>query len=220
MPLWAMIWASLAAGSAGSRQKRSPCALHRDHPSQQVDAALGEQDDNYVAADAVLGEPVGDDRAPTRELAVTEPNPAGGHCRGVRRPLCLLGKSIEKSAWSVKSGLGAVPIDEQASAFFRRQQRQPRIRCLGSATIASSSVCKCAAIRSIVAASKRSVLYSNQPRRTHPRRTVRASGRRARCRGRHPQGARKGPARTGIAAVDFENEHHLKQGVRSMLRDT
>ena len=112
-------------------QKRSPCALHRDHPSQQVDAALGEQDDDYIAADAVIGEPVGDDRAPTRELAVTEPNPPGGHCRGVRRPLCLLGKSIEKSAWSVKSGLGAVPIDEQAPAFFRRQQRQPRDPLLG-----------------------------------------------------------------------------------------
>ena len=161
-----MIWASLAAGNVGSRGKKRPAGpLHRDHRRQEVDAALCEQDDHHVGADALPGEPVGDGRAPTRELPVTEPNLAGRDCHGVRRALGLLGEPFGESAEAAEIGLGAVPIDKDTPAFPRRQQRQREIRSSGLATTASSKVRRCAAIRVIVAASKRSVLYSNQPSR-------------------------------------------------------
>ena len=166
-PLCWMIWASLAAGSVGSRGKKCTAGLlHRDHCSQEVDAAFGEQDNHFIAADALAASRPAMAEPRLRELAVTEPNPPGRHRHGVGGALDLPGEPFGESAEAGETGLGLIPIDRRlacvplpAAAAAERSARS------GLATIDSSSVWKCAAIRAIVAASKSSVLYSSQPPR-------------------------------------------------------
>ena len=132
---------------------------------------------------------------------------------GVR--LTCRGEPFGKSAEPAKSGLGVVPINKNPPAFLCRQQIFKReIRSSGLATIASSSVCKCAAIRAIVAASKRSVLYSSQP----PRRSSASMSSSVRSNRAIPGSTSmklygQSRKRRGSRRWVLQNEHHLKQSV-------
>ena len=75
------------------------------------------------------------------------------------------GEPFAKSVGAAETGLGVVPIDQDLPAFPAGSRDRREMRSSGLATIASSRVRKCVAIRAIVAASKRSVLYSSQPLR-------------------------------------------------------
>ena len=112
---------------------------------------------------------------------------------------------------------GVVPLDEQPPALLRVEQRQPADRAApGSPRSPPSSVRKCAAIRAIVAASNRSVLYSTQPRKPSAA-LRRANSVRSNLRRRRESGRPRSTASPGqLAACGrrvLQREHHLEQRI-------
>ena len=72
--------------------------LHRDHCSQEVNAAFGKQDNHFITPDVLEAEPTGNGGGAACELKVTEPNLPDGHRHGVGGALDLPVKAFGESA--------------------------------------------------------------------------------------------------------------------------
>ena len=107
-------------------KKCSSRPLHRDHCSQEVNAAFGEQDNHFIAADVLTAKPTSNGGSPACELTVTEPNRSGGHRHGVGGTFDLPVKVFGESAEWRQTVSALIPILDDLLPLRYRQKRQTR----------------------------------------------------------------------------------------------